>query len=869
MPLRRRIMPEVPSNMQEELAHLELEAREVSKHQTSNRTESMSSLSSLTPYGDQKPSSSFPDQREQAILAQQAPQGYTADYQHTNASAYQSAYINGNQLSQAKKYEPKALPPKPSVFPKLRDAGSNVPPSDEEKEEVLERARPLVLNSNDPEMQLAWAQDALLWVDIAEGSRMRIGANQSLRSQTPAVEHQLRVDAVNIINFLAEQLHPKALFLKGIWYEFAKFGYPADKRESFKLYRLAAEKGYARAEYRIGTHYEGMQDMARAIKHYTRGVSMLDSASSYRIGMMTLLGQNGHQQDYQKAIELIKYAATTADENAPQGAYVYGMLLSRELPNITIPDLFLPVDIDHSKQFIEKAAYLGFSKAQQKMGEAYELCLLSCEFNPALSLHYNALAARQGDPAADMAISKWFLCGYEGIFAKNEELAFTYAQRSAIGGLPTAEFALGYFYEIGMFVSKDIEAAKAWYNKAKDHGNKDAIARLQGISQQKVLNKHDHEQTALNRIRSQYGSRKGARPDRFKEKASAMPAMSEERVDMPNQTIQPRRLSGVRPQSVAPYPDDRPKSVAPYPEDDVGPGSRHQSSSLRPHSGPIADRPSSAFGIRPLNLAHDASQQGLAQMRPSSSVGNMSVPHNGFSQGRGYDLASKNRVMSSSSEPQQMGYGNQPQGPGPQPMEGQLGQMPPYNNAPRGKLQKQAPSQYQQPQYSIPHSQSQPTIPHLQQEQYRPKTNTPTQQPYGGIPSNPAANLPGRSTPSGGYDTRSTLQSRGGPPQERSSSTRPDPRAPQPQRPDSQSSQQHRLGTHHSESTQSLPSRMSSATPGASSISSGVSATSGASTPTPKPAKAGPATFEEMGIPVQKPDGECVSLLLSIHCAAL
>lgn len=38
--------------------------------------------------------------------------------------------------------------------------------------------------------------------------------------------------------------------------------------------------------------------------------------------MMTLLGQNGQQQDYAKGLQLIKHAASTADENAPQGAYV-------------------------------------------------------------------------------------------------------------------------------------------------------------------------------------------------------------------------------------------------------------------------------------------------------------------------------------------------------------------------------------------------------------------------------------------------------------------------------------------------------------------------------------------------------------------
>lgn len=38
--------------------------------------------------------------------------------------------------------------------------------------------------------------------------------------------------------------------------------------------------------------------------------------------MMTLLGQHGQKQDYSRGVNLIRMAAQTADENAPQGAYV-------------------------------------------------------------------------------------------------------------------------------------------------------------------------------------------------------------------------------------------------------------------------------------------------------------------------------------------------------------------------------------------------------------------------------------------------------------------------------------------------------------------------------------------------------------------
>jgi hypothetical protein len=40
--------------------------------------------------------------------------------------------------------------------------------------------------------------------------------------------------------------------------------------------------------------------------------------------MMALLGQHGQPLDYERGIRLISFAAETADENAPQGAYVRG-----------------------------------------------------------------------------------------------------------------------------------------------------------------------------------------------------------------------------------------------------------------------------------------------------------------------------------------------------------------------------------------------------------------------------------------------------------------------------------------------------------------------------------------------------------------
>ena len=247
------------------------------------------------------------------------------------------------------------------------------------------------------------------------------------------------------------------------------------------------------------------------------------------------------------------------------------MLQAHELVQMTLPEKVLPLNITGARFNIEKAAYLGFAKAQSTMGLAYELCQLGCDFDPALSLHYSALAARQGEPEAEMVISKWFLCGFEGVFEKNEELAFTYAQRAAQSGLASAEFAMGYFYEIGLYVPMNLKESRSWYEKAADHGNKDAAGRLDGISRSKTLSKKDHQNIAIAKIQSQYGSHRGKRPERFNKPPMAMPTIADNVIDMPEPN-----LPKPRPEENPPYAYNtadvsapQPPSAAQYPTDNI------------------------------------------------------------------------------------------------------------------------------------------------------------------------------------------------------------------------------------------------------------------------------------------------------------
>lgn len=505
---------------------------------------------------------------------------------------------------------------------------------------------------------------------------------------------------------------------------------------------------------------------------------------------------------------------------------VYGMLQARELTQVNLPENYLPLDIKGARFNIEKAAYLGFAKAQTKMGAAYELCQLGCDFDPALSLHYNALAARQGEPEAEMAISKWFLCGYDGIFDKNEELAFTYARRATQNGLATAEFALGYFYEIGMHVPVDIQAARQWYSKAADHGNKDATARIDGISRSKTLSKKDHETVAVAKIRSQYGSQRNKRPERFKVASNPMPTIDDNVVDMPDPYSSQIPPAGSRPyphQSPSPTPQ-RPSSAAPYPIDD-GPGPRSSQVNASGYPNPnmrLTPKPRPNYGAVPPNSSQRPSG---ALSRPAQAYQKM----DGMGGGRGRGMPA---------------YHNAPGAAGGQgyrhPGSGLSG--PPNVTSPAGEAHRPQPP-------AVDIGFSAPPDPSGADRRRRMQQSDSTGSQPRPIPTHShSANSADRTS----SRLSSLPHSQTFAPANRASSPNPQTRKPIPAGrplealPENPGARPNTATNSPNIPPKTLEDHKSSATPPP-------------STTTAKPPGKGPKTFEEMGVPQSKKDSECVS----------
>lgn len=111
----------------------------------------------------------------------------------------------------------------------------------------------------------------------------------------------------------------------------------------------------------------------------------------------------------------------------------------------------------------------------------------------------------------------------------------------------------------------NLEKAREWYTKAAKRGNKDAVARLADVSVHRMLSKKEHENIAITRIRSQHGSKRGGRPERFSRASSVMPTIPDDAaVHMADAQIFTKPGYA---KVISPIPE-RSLSSAPYPLED-------------------------------------------------------------------------------------------------------------------------------------------------------------------------------------------------------------------------------------------------------------------------------------------------------------
>lgn len=368
--------------------------------------------------------------------------------------------------------------------------------------------------SHDPVLKIAWCRDVFFLVDRSQGNSAATDPPVGpVTISDPALSHLAHI-AVQIALQLASSWSPgegrpkmplhvaEAISIRatlasmGSFPEFVRH----NPRTAFRDFEAAARGGFIAAWFRLGRDYENFNDHAHAKECFERGAKLGVESCIYvslllffqisllknklqRMGMAHLLGQLSLPPSTTLALPLLNRAALLSSISTPQPSYVYALLLLSEFTQLTVPPAlfapFIPAGSSptlEARKHLERAAYLHFPAAQYKLGHAYEFAEPPFVFDPLLSVQYYSLASQQGEVEADMALSKWFLCGSGGAaaaaggdvnpsggFEKDEALALTFAEKAAKKGLPAAEFAMGYYAEVGVGQPRDVGKAVYWY----------------------------------------------------------------------------------------------------------------------------------------------------------------------------------------------------------------------------------------------------------------------------------------------------------------------------------------------------------------------------------------------------------------------
>ncbi|KAK4694440.1 uncharacterized protein P7C71_g3141, partial [Lecanoromycetidae sp. Uapishka_2] len=318
---------------------------------------------------------------------------------------------------------------------------------------------------------------------LVEASSVLVDERADPRTRSKTRERYI-VDAHRIVKRLSSNGYPEATFYLADAYSRGSLGLESDTREAFKLYQTAAKQNHAQAAYRVAVCCEIGQeegggtgrDPVKAMQWYKRAATLGDTPAMYKMGIISLKGLLGQPKNPKEALIWLKRAAERADRENPHA--LHEMALLHEKPSNSDG---VAQDEAYSKQLFIQAANLGYKFSQFRMGCAYEYGLMGCPVDPRQSIAWYSKAAVQEEHQSELALSGWYLTGSEGVLQQSDTEAYLWARKAAQAGLAKAEYAMGYFTEVGIGAPANLEDAKRWYWRSASQNFPKARDRLEEL----------------------------------------------------------------------------------------------------------------------------------------------------------------------------------------------------------------------------------------------------------------------------------------------------------------------------------------------------------------------------------------------------
>ncbi|RMZ87691.1 hypothetical protein DV736_g5085, partial [Chaetothyriales sp. CBS 134916] len=319
-------------------------------------------------------------------------------------------------------------------------------------------------NPNDWGLGLRFAQR------LVEAASVLSSENGRADQKTTAKNRERYIfDAHKILKKLVTAGSPEAMFYLADCYGQGQLGLAPDPKEAFTLYQSAAKLNHAQSAYRVAVCCElGLEegggtrrDAIKAMQWYKRAATLGDAPAMYKLGMIMLKGLLGQHKNSREAVTWLKRAADRADAENPHALHELGLLYESAAPNDSIIR-----DERYAFSLFQQAADLGYKYSQFRLGSAWEYGLLGCPIDARQSITWYTRAAAQEEHQSELALSGWYLTGCEPLLQQSDREAYLWAQKAASSGLAKAEYAMGYFTEVGIGTAPNVEEAKRWYYRA-------------------------------------------------------------------------------------------------------------------------------------------------------------------------------------------------------------------------------------------------------------------------------------------------------------------------------------------------------------------------------------------------------------------
>ncbi|KAI5288659.1 hypothetical protein KEM52_001072, partial [Ascosphaera acerosa] len=335
-------------------------------------------------------------------------------------------------------------------------------------------------NPNDDKLQFGYAKK------LFEASDVLVAANMGNPKQKMKQRQAYIGEGLKLLRRCAHRNYPEAQYFLADAYGQGLWGLPRDPKEAFPLYVSAAKAGHGQSAYRTAVCCEmgpdaggTRRDPMKAVQWYRRAASLGDPPAMYKVGMIQLKGLLGQPRNPREAVTWLKRAAERADSENPHALHELALLYenpaSAGLTNIILKDE------NYALELLETAGGLGYKYSQYRLGAVYEHGQLGAPPEPRLSILWYTRAAAQGEHHSELSLSGWYLTGADGVLQQSDTEAYLWARKAALAGLAKAEYAMGYFTEVGIGVPSNLEEAKKWYWKASSQNFGKARERLEEL----------------------------------------------------------------------------------------------------------------------------------------------------------------------------------------------------------------------------------------------------------------------------------------------------------------------------------------------------------------------------------------------------